>query len=486
MRNESFFDALSYRWRTRLLRPGAKMLSSGIVAPGDPPPTGSVGSFSDYREVGLPKQWTAYAQGDFPLGSIEHPRLSERPGFPFFINWGNLARHAAVIGPAGSGKTYGILAPWIAAAAHLRIPVVAVDVKGDLQDEVRAAKARLGYTDPRVFRVWDIGNPAGSRSWNPLAEIGSIPGKEQTTIAQIAQAFLGDPDPNDPNKQFHQLDLKRLQGILTIAYERWRGNAHPKVLYQLVSSQSILRKVRSEISLSVTDADDLCQLKPADYPRDTAMLAMKLAWLNRPDLHAMLSGTGPNRFTVDGFLAGYADHGPAADALIVGSRMSEGEPAKMSAAVMLTLLKARCMANFSVKAPILWILDEAGQYADRIDLTQMLALLRGANSPVVVGLQDVTFLPGEEHAQTKALSNCDAFITLRGVSAETAEYFSKRIGTGDVLTMQTTMEGDYQLSHQIQPLVGTGEIQHLPDDFGPHCAMVQLQSVTRNPIMIKL
>jgi len=462
------------------------MLKSGIVAPGDPPPTGSVGSFSDYREVDRPRQWTAYSQGQFPLGTIEHPRLGEEPGFPFFLNWGNLERHAAVIGPAGSGKTYGVLAPWIAAAAHAQIPVIAVDVKGDLQDEIRTAKARFGYTDPRVFRIWDIGNPAGSRSWNPLAEIGSVPGKEQTTIAQIAQAFLGDPDPNDPNKQFHQLDLKRLQGILTIAHERWQGNAHPKVLYQLVSNQNILRKVRSEISLSVTDADDLCQLKPGDYPRDTAMLAMKLSWLNRADLHEMLNGTGPKRFTIDGFFRGDADQGPPADALIVGSRISEGEPGKMSAALMLTLLKARCMANFSTKAPLLWILDEASQYADRIDLTQMLALLRGANSPVVVGLQDVTSLPGDDDARDKALSNCDAFISLRGVSAKSAEYLSKRIGTGDVLTMQTTMEGDYQLSHQIQPLVGTGEIQHLPFEFGRYCAVVQLQSVSRNPILIKL
>jgi type IV secretory pathway TraG/TraD family ATPase VirD4 len=445
-----------------------------------------VGSFSDYREVGLPRWWTDYSQGEFPLGSIEHPRLGEQKGFPFFINWGNLARHVAVIGPAGSGKTYGVLAPWVAAAAQHHIPVVAVDVKGDLQDEVRAAKERFGYAEPRVFRMWDIGNPAASRTWNPLAEIGSVPGKEQTTIAQIAQAFLGDPVANDPNKQFHQLDLKRLQGILTIAHERWHGNAHPKVLYQLVSSQSILAKVRAEISMPVTDADDLCRLKPADYPRDTAMMAMKLAWLNRPDLHEMLSGTGPKRFTIDGFFGGYVDHGPAADALIVGSRISEGEPGKMSAAVMLTLLKARCMSNFSVKAPCLWILDEAGRYADRIGLTEMLSLLRGANSPVVVGLQDVTSLPGDEDARTEALSNCDALVTLRGVSAKTAEYFSQRIGTGDVLTMQTTMERDYQLSHQIQPLVGVGEIQHLPDAFGQHCAMVQLKSVSRNPILIRL
>jgi len=216
------------------------------------------------------------------------------------------------------------------------------------------------------------------------------------------------------------------------------------------------------------------------------MLAMRLAWLSRPDLHQMLSGTGPVRLTIDGFFQGYSDQGPAADALIVGAPLSEGEPAKMSASVMLTLIKARCLANFSAKAPFLWILDEASQYADRIDLTQMLAVLRGANSPVVVGLQDITSLPGDEDARTKALSNCDAFITLRGVSAKTAEYFSQRIGTGDVLTMQTTMEGDYQLSHQIQSLVGAGEIQHLPNIFGPHCAVVQLQSVSRNPILIRL
>lgn len=486
MPDDGFLENIAYRWRTRRLRPSARMLNTGVIAPGDPPPTGSIGSFSDYREVGLPREWSAYAQGQFPLGRIEHPRIDEQPGFPFFVNWGNIARHTAIIGPPGSGKTYGILAPWIAAAAHERLLVIAVDVKGDLQQEVRDAKARYGDSDPRVFRIWDIGNPSASRSWNPLAEIGSVPGREQTTIAQLAQAFLGEPDANDPNKQFHQLDLKRLQGILTIAHERWHGNAHPKVLYQLVSNQDILRRVRSEISLTVTDADDLCRLKPADYPRDTAMLAMRLAWLNRQDLHEMLSGIGPKRFTIEGFFRGTADQGPPADALIVGSRISESEPGKMSAAVMLTLLKAKCMANFSNKVPCLWVLDEASRYADRIDLAEMLALLRGADSPIVVGLQDVTSLPGDEDARTKSLSSCDAFITLRGVSAKTAEYFSQRIGEGDVLTMQTSMENDYQLSHQILPLVGKGEIQHLPASFGLYCAVVQLQSVSRNPVLIRL
>lgn len=44
-------------------------------------------------------------------------------------------RHAVVVGPAGSSKTYSLLIPWMYAALVPNWSVVAVDVKGDLRED---------------------------------------------------------------------------------------------------------------------------------------------------------------------------------------------------------------------------------------------------------------------------------------------------------------------------------------------------------------
>ena len=485
-------DNLAKRWRNRGLTPSRVALQTGILAPGDAPPGVSTGSILDYRDVLLPKSVQDLQSGDFPLGTCAHPRAnhtSEEPGFPIYLSWGHISKHVAVIGPAGSGKTYGILAPWIVSAAMARVLTVAVDVKGDMMNELRDAKARFGFTDKRRFETWDIGDPAHSLSWNPLAEIGIDPTRTSSDIAQLAQAFMGDPQPNDPNQQFHQRDIAWLRGILTVVHEwsKIHGSVHPKVLYQLVVDQIMLKKVRADVPLPVTGIDDLCALSGSEFSKATSFLKNSLDWLNQPNLTHMLSGTGPKPFTLSGFFS-RTPEGRATvpvDVLMVGARISEGEPAKQAAAMMLNLLKLRCMSHFTQQLPIMWILDEAGRYADRIELAQMVSVLRGANCPIIVGLQDVSSLPGDEDKKDQILSNCDAFITLYGVSNKTAEYFSKRLGTTSKMTATHNRgEQDIQVAHQIMPLLGPGEIQNVP--LGLHCGVVQLKSASTNPFLFQL
>src|SRR4051812_45264452 len=97
------------------VRPSRDALRTGILCPGDGPPNGSIRAFSDYRGVLLPDQVKVLSTGMFPLGLAKHPRRAAK--HPVFLDWDDLATHAAVIGPSGTGKTFGVLAPWVVAAA---------------------------------------------------------------------------------------------------------------------------------------------------------------------------------------------------------------------------------------------------------------------------------------------------------------------------------------------------------------------------------
>src|SRR5437879_1562962 len=68
------------------VRPSKKALKTGILAPGDGPPTGATGSFLDFREVLLPRDVQALNAGAFSLGRVVHPQESKGE-FPVFLDW---------------------------------------------------------------------------------------------------------------------------------------------------------------------------------------------------------------------------------------------------------------------------------------------------------------------------------------------------------------------------------------------------------------
>jgi type IV secretory pathway TraG/TraD family ATPase VirD4 len=157
----------------------------------------------------------------------------------------------------------------------------------------------------------------------------------------------------------------------------------------------------------------------------------------------------------------------------------------VAASIFLNLLRLRCLERFGSGAvPVFWVLDEAKRYAHRIQLDQMLDLLRGANSPVCVGLQDVSQL-GSEADQVRMLANCDTFITLTGASQATARFFSARLGrvAKPVSTMALDNTGQWRptITHQDQSILGDREIMYPP--VGKYGGVAQLRSGSAAPFL---
>lgn len=466
-------EDLTVGWANRQIRPSRAALKTGILCPGDGPPSGSLGAFQDYREILLPEHVAALQQGTFPVGKAKHPR-GDRGAFDVFFDWEEVRRHVAIVGPPGSGKTFSLLAPWAVSAASHGLTTITVDVKGDLRAELTAAKSRLGITTSIKATVWDIDDPSKSRSWNPLTEVTTT-----QHAAQIAQAFLGDVDPNDVHKWFAERDHRWLRGLVTLLVATAGHTVHPNELYRMVVHQPTLVRYASQAPGAAVDLLDLLQFPDTEYARATSGLSTKLSWLADPALNQMLSGAGPRAFTLEGLL----DSGRI---LIVGGRLSGGERSSAAAALLLNLLRLKCMERFTGDpAPVFWLLDEAPQFARRIQLDQMLNLLRGANSPVVVAMQDVGQF-GDEGAQNKVLSNCDTFITLRGASDATSNYFSKRLGTTQMAVASQSLgqQGRWTptISHTDRPLLGQREIMYPP--VGRYGGVVQVRSASPHPFLI--
>lgn len=446
-----------------------------MLGPNDPPPAGARSTYWDFRYVMLPKQVRALAQGTFSLGTVIHPqRLA--PEFPIYLEWGNLEKHTAIVGPPGSGKSRFLIAPWIVQATMIGLTTINVDVKGDLSETIRDAKRTLGAKGTLRVRRWDVGAPEKSRSWNPVGEVRSV-----QDAAQVAQALLGPIDPASAHKFFAERDHRWLRGLLRMLAARPGSPPHPRELYRMAVSQQYLKQYVVASGSLAHEVLDMAQLPAADYSAATAGLTNRLSWLADPTFEKMLSGSGPEAITVDEILT-------SGGIFVVGARLSHGELAWASSSMLLSMLKLRALERFgSLSTPILWTLDEAGRYGERIGLQEMLDVLRGAGSSVCIAVQDVQHL-GDATRATATLASCDTLIALKGVSPATAKMVGERLGqvSAPVVSQSAGPNGAWQptVSHQMQPMLGPAEIMNLP--MTRRGAIVHLRSSSAAPLVIDL
>jgi type IV secretory pathway TraG/TraD family ATPase VirD4 len=449
----------------RSATPSARSRRLGILVPGDPPPVGLRSTWMDYRGVVLPRAFSGF-EGDLPFGSVTHPHGSSAT--PVALPWQVLNMHAAIVGPAGSGKTTNLFVPWAIEAIRRGISVVTVDVKGNLRDHLAAYAARTtsGPGAPFPLYHWDISDPAGSRPWNPFAELG-----RSASLPQVTTALLGAVDPHDRNKHFAERDHRWMTGILRLALAL-DPSPTPLLVYSLALSQQRLVTALQQIPSAATEVLDLAQYPVDEYARAVAGLANRLAWLSDPALQPVLSRS---TFTLDNVVDG-------GGLFIVGRRLSGGEPAAAAASLALNLLQQRVLQGFGRNGPMLWLLDEAPTYVGRIEIDTLLATVREAGVGVALGLQDVAQL-GDEVAQTRALSNCQTFLAMSGTSATTASFLSSRLGTHDAGSSTWSPNPHGVLSPSVSrsqvPVLGTREIMYPPT--GQFSGIAHVPAITDRP-----
>jgi type IV secretory pathway TraG/TraD family ATPase VirD4 len=443
---------------------------SGVLGPGDGPAPPGVDLF-DYRGVGPPG--TFLGEG-LPLGQAIDVRTNRRSpaALPFHL----VFRHAAVFGPPGSGKTTGVVVPWAISLLERGASVFAIDVKGNLLQEITAAMAGRPSLGARVWS-WDSTRPTTHR-WNFLGGIASERAIEAATLS-----ILGRQLPADPQPYFYQRDYRWLKGLLRLATALRAGaDVHPADLVTLLGDAtrlSALIAARSGAQIAA-DLGDLAGLPPDDYSRSISGLLNALSVFQQPSVQRATAASD-----ID-----LAEIWTVPTLVVCVARLSDARLAEQMSSLMVSQLSTLVLDGFGTQRarPLVLMLDEAPRLKDRVDLEALLAMVRGADTGICLAAQDVTqFGPPEKYEPL--LANCQTVISMYGSSDATAAFLAKRLGNR--LAEQVSISDPPQrgvfaapsatTSSASVPVLGHREIMYPP--FGPYSAITHVPAVCAQPVV---
>jgi hypothetical protein len=417
-------------------------------------------------------------EGEFPVG--RYLSATGRTGPHVGIPEPALRLHACVIGPPGAGKTRSIIIPWIVAAARCGYSVVSVDVKGDLLDSVRQEVQRQGTPLNVQGRNLDYTRPSKSLRWNWLEAIDS-----DRAIDSAVQSIVGKQPPPKGDPYFFHLDGQILRGLLELAQSSpnrhlWTASRLAGLLRDQGQLERLLQKYPH--SPGAVRMKDLPYLSPDDFAKRVTGVAVRLDALARPSVEAVT--TRGNFATTDVL--------QQQQIVSVVAPLQDGQMAQSLSGLFINDLLFRVYGRFTgaYGPPVMLVLDEAAQLADRIDFKNVLSIARSAGMGVVIALQDVAQF-ADSAERSIALGNCDTFVSMRGVSQESAKFLSDRLGKHDVpvTTLGKTATGSgyhTSISTTVQnvPVLGEREIMTIP--FGARPAVVHARSTLGAPFLVDL
>jgi type IV secretory pathway TraG/TraD family ATPase VirD4 len=478
--------AVGARNAAELSRSRARV-GQGVLGPGDPPPPPGSPDFFDYRGIVTAQEVGALDQrrlgpASFRLGSlVDVHRGNQLPiGLPMDV----LRRHAAVVGPAGSGKTAGVLVPWIDAALRGGSSVVAVDVKGDLLEDILASVTRhpLGPLGVPAGK-WDFTDPTHSISWDWIGET-----RDDAEIDAAVTAILGREDRAGGDPYFHRRDSMMLRGLLRFlpmvtktGYAVTAGD-----LLRLLSDQQRLEYLTSTYA-SAPGATDLHAtlngMSSSDYPR--AISGVTTA-LGRLDMAGVAAVTQPSSFKLTDLFA-------RPTLLVVAAPMKGGESARFLSSLFLNLLAQRLYRRFGHGGTHVFLfVDEAARVVDRFNFEEVLSISRSAGVSVCLATQDVAQFK-DENERSAVFSNCATYVSLAGASPLSAKLLGERLGKHRVSTLTLSRDPSKWGSStgraiESVPVLGDREITQPP--FGPRCAIAHVNAaelgIPSKPMLVNL
>ncbi len=468
------------------LRTAARGARRGYLAPGDPtPPPTAPTDYLDYRGVATWPEARPLANGAFPLGAFLDLRRGRARG-PVGLPGAALNRHAVVVGPAGSGKTAGVLLPWMHAALSCGWAVVAVDVKGDLREDFLAYRDRHGAIPGARLRKWDFTDPHASTSWNWLAELS-----DEARVDAAVTAVLGrPPEQSAADPYFYQRDYRTLRGLLKFARATAPGVTSAGGLIGLLEDQGALAAQigRHPRAPGASDLVAVARLPASDYARVVSGVVTALSVIDVPGVEAVTRRTALD-------LEGALD---AHHCLVVGAPLRGGQVSATLSSLILNQLKQRLFERFGGgRRPVLLVIDEAAQVTDRVDIAQLMEVARSAGVGVVVALQDLAKLR-DENDRSSILSNAASVAVLPGASPLTVEAFCRRLGQRFERTLGLSAGGggsglggsipQQTLGTEVVPVLREREVAQVP--FGSRPALVHVNArelgITTKPLLVDL
>ena len=459
----------------------------GYLAPGDPsPPPTITTDYLDYRGIATWDEARNLDQGQFPVGAFVDLGKGKFRG-PIGLPGEAMNRHSVVVGPAGSGKTYSLLIPWMYAALMSNWSVVAVDVKGDLRENFLDFKDSQGQGALGAgLTKWDHTDPRGSAPWDWLAEL-----RDDARVDAAVTALLGrPPEQSAADPYFYQRDRRTLRGLLLFTRA---------VMPHARTASDLIRVLEDDIKLdAAVNANprapggsdlDAALRHESDYPKFISGVVTALSALDSGSVNAV-TRAAPTRPSID-LETALGDH----HLLIIGAPLKGGQVSTTLSSLMLNQLSQRLFERFGTKGrPVLMVIDEAPQILDRVDVTKLMEVARSAGIGVVVAMQDVAQVR-DENERSSILSNAASFAVLPGASPKSVEEFGKRLGSRFERSIGMNVDGRGSYRERTQnvntesvPVLREREIMQPP--VGGRPAVIHLKlpelGVTQKPLLVDM
>lgn len=457
-------------------RRGARAASRGLIGPDDPPPPPEwSGAVLDYRGLARPRELGS-SPWVYRLGRPRHTGgdWGILPG-EVGLTDGGIARHAAVIGPPGSGKTASIAVPWIYAALGAGRSVVAMDVRGDLWPSLRRYAAIRGRLGAKVLH-WQPDDPSRSSSWRWLEELDS-----DEAIEVAVEAILGRVPANRLASADRRHDAQILGALLSLA--RGVPQTTARDLIEILADPARMRALLSRFPTA--PASDslrrlLLGLSPTRYPDAVSGAMAALEPLATPRVSRLTAARG---LSLDALT-----HEPTL--LIVGVPSSGARSERTISGLMLALAARRWLRGFP-GLPALLVLDEAPLIQSHVGLTNLLSVGARVGLAVLMCAQDVCQFDRQEREEL--LANCGTVVMLPGVTAGSTEYLSRRLGTRQAVelarsvqrtTLWSAPRRELSTSSHMVQMIGHREISSPPFDRWP--AIAHAATLHPRPLLLDL
>lgn len=478
---ESLSRNLERGSQQRTIRRGRQAASHGILGPGSPDPAPGGGDYYDYRGVAHPRMLSGWRDAPYSLGwSIDPIR---GPSSPIGIDDATLARHAAVIGPTGSGKTKSILVPWAAQALRLSHSVVMVDVSGDLLHDLDNNRRTEGPFNARVAK-WDYTDPSRSLSWNWLAEL-----HDPDALVATVEAIIGRDQPNDPQPFFRQRDRRLLRGTIELLLAA-NPSATSNQLLALVQDQRALTALANRIpnSAGTRRVADILHSPSHEYGRVVSGVVNALEPFEHPGVIQVTNNNPTTGATLT--LATIFDQPTL---LVIGAPLHGSRTSETLSSLILALIVRLLYTRFGKASGThaFLVIDEAPRLKDRLNLEEVLSVSRRARVSACIAAQDVTQF-GSPEAQSAILANCNTYVSLPTTSEASAKYLTSRLGKLQQSSMTITQSTGWQQSSQSSvgrtitqaDVLGLREVMSPPWSGRP--AIVHAPAITPKPIVVDL
>ncbi len=460
----------------------------GYLAPGDPsPPPTATTDYLDYRGVASWQEAQNLDGGQFPLGAfidLSKGRFRGSLGLSGEV----ISRHAVVVGPAGSGKTFSLLIPWIYAALMANWSVIAVDAAGTLRDDVLNYEAAQGSA-PLGARVtkWDFTDPMGSLPWSWFGEL-----EDDARVDAAITALLGRRPEQSADPYFYQRDYRTLRGLLLFARFTAASTRTASELIRMLEDDTKLDALvtQNPRAPGVTDLEAALRYPRADYAQIIGGVVAALRPLDSSGVNAVTRGTSKRpSINLDAVLD---DH----QLLIVGAALKGGRTSAVLSSMLLNQLSQRLSERLGRKhRPVLLVIDEAPQIIERVDVARLMAVSRNAGMGVVMAMQDVAQIKAEND-RSWIVSDPGVFAILPGASPKSVTDFGRRLGQrfettiggslGDRRTSSGAPPPSQALGTEGIPVLREREIMQPPFGERPAIIHVTAAGVTTKPLLVDM